>query len=41
MLDILFKYYGEFEEGNLSATEGGYQIDLSNLRKKKVEEWSK
>jgi hypothetical protein len=37
LLEILLKAYSQFEEGSLVLTSGGYQIDLNNLRKRKVE----
>ena len=40
LLEVLLKAYGELEEGKLEGKEGGYQIDLSQLRKKELEEWT-
>ena len=38
---MLMKAYSDFEDGTLKGKEGGYQIDLRNIREKDVEEWSK
>ena len=32
LLEILFRAYSQFDEGELKGTEGGYQIDLKAIR---------
>lgn len=41
LLEMLIKAYSEFENDNLMGTSGGYQIDLTHLRKRNPEEWSR
>lgn len=41
LLEMLLKAYSEFENDNLMGTSGGYQIDLTHLRKRNPEEWSR
>lgn len=41
ILEILFKAYSDFQEDQLQANEGGYEIDLKTIRQKDIQLWSK